>query len=358
MESLYTSPDAVAAYALERIPSLESSVVARRLTKGRLNFVWRVTGATGSVIVKVMAPFAASDSTIRLDRRRVSVEASALLLLSSNGHLRDVSISSIRTPALLDHNPDRDVLIIEDCGDVPDLRSWMQTETDSIAAAQLGMTIGAYIGRLHGLSSCIAGIAPQIRNAQIQRTRLETQYWDVARLFRDAGVRDAHRLGRRAIALGKILCRPGCVFVMGDLWPHSVLVEEEGLAVIDWEMAHWGRPAQDVSHFAAHLWMLEHRASDMQIAAAIRRVRTGFFVGYRDSLGERFEGLFGPGALEQCRIHAGAEILIRTVGRFRQGYLYDNVDPTDMAIRDAVETAASLIRGEPSNGLFDALDHS
>lgn len=74
------------------------------------------------------------------------------------------------------------------------------------------------------------------------------------------------------------------------------------------------------------------------------------------TLGGRFDELFGSLGREQSRIHAGAEILVRTVGRFKSGYLYDGYDAGDRAIREAVEIAASLIRGKPEIDLFGGLD--
>jgi hypothetical protein len=60
----YSAPDAVAAHAADRVPSLGNVTRVDRLSEGRLNFVWRVIGTKKSVIVKGMAPFAASDPLI------------------------------------------------------------------------------------------------------------------------------------------------------------------------------------------------------------------------------------------------------------------------------------------------------
>ena len=70
------------------------------------------------------------------------------------------------------------------------------------------------------------------------------------------GVPDAAELGARARDLGRRLLEKGPDFVMGDLWPASVLVSRDGvLHVIDWELSTRGRPCQDLGHLVAHLWM-------------------------------------------------------------------------------------------------------
>jgi 5-methylthioribose kinase len=353
---MYVAPDDVAVHATDRVPSLGTVQQVDRLTKGRLNFVWRVTGARESVIVKVMAPFAASYPSISLDRRRVEVEASALEILSPGGALSDVGSGAVEVPRLLDHDRDRDILIIEDLGLRPDIGTWIETDADLDRAFDMGRRIGGFVGRLHRESTNVADIKSQVMNKQIQRTRLDNQYRAVEGLARSVGIADAKQLGGVAVALGQELCRPGCVFIMGDLWQHSVLVSKHRLWIIDWELAHWGRPGQDVGHFVAHLWMLKHRAHDVRLEAAYRRLRDGFLVGYDEALGRRFGELFGSSGLEQSRIHAGAEILVRTVGGFKSGYIYDGLDADDAAVKEAVETAASLIRGSPETDLFGGLD--
>lgn len=355
MDTLYHAPDAVAAHAIDRVPSLGAVQHVHRLSEGHVNFVWRVVGTDRSVIVKAMAPFVASDPSIRLDTRRGEVEASALEILSQGGALASVAGGIVQVPRLLDHDRDLDVLILEDLGALPDLGTWAEAETDPVAAFEIGLQVGEFIGRLHCESMAASHIASLLANSPIQATRRDTQYRAVEDLLHTAGIADATQLGRRALALGQELCRPGSVFIMGDLWPRSVLVSKQHLAVIDWEFAHWGRPAQDVGHLVAHLWMLEDRANNLRLESAYEGLRRSFLTAYRDALGSEFDRVFGSSGFEQSRIHAGAEILVRTVGRFAAGYLYDGLDADDPTVREAVEFAASMIRGVPDVDPFGPL---
>jgi hypothetical protein len=85
---------------------------------------------------------------------------------------------------------------------------------------------------------------------------------------------DVEALHAACCAVGDQLASArGVCLIMGDLWPRSVLVgpPEAGAPppatappprqwVIDWELCHWGNPAQDTAHLAAHAWMLHHAA--------------------------------------------------------------------------------------------------
>lgn len=352
---LGTDPDIVAGYAAARCSDIGPVVSVDRITTGFLNFVWRVRGTGGSVIVKVMAEFAASDPTIALDRRRVAVEAAALKLLDPGGRLGEVCGSRVRTPRLLDCDLERGVLIIEDFGSIPDLTDWLGTTNDSRLAGNIGQEIGGFLGRLHLQSNEDPEIASRVQNPAIQQTRLEVQYRAVGQLAAQANLGDASEIGAKAEALGQSFNRRGHVFIMGDLWPQSLLVSRQQVGVIDWELAHWGWPAQDVAHLAAHLWMIEQTAAGDGTRERARRTRVEFLVGYREALGSRFDELFGTTGIGQSRIHAGAEIFVRTLGRFSDGYLYGGLNRNSTLVKDAVTVAAEHIRGDPSSDMFSPL---
>jgi 5-methylthioribose kinase len=352
---LRTDPNTVARYAVSRYSDIGAVVGVDRITTGFLNFVWRVRGTGGSVIVKVMAEFAASNPTIALDRRRVAVEAAALELLAPGGRLGSVCGSMVHTPRLLDGDPERGVLIIEDFGSIPDLKSWLGTTNDSRLAGNIGQEIGGFLGRLHLHSNEDPEIASRVENPTIQKTRLEVQYRAVSQLAAQASLGDASKIGAKAEALGHSLNRRGHVFIMGDLWPQSLLISRQQVGVIDWELAHWGWPAQDVAHLAAHLWMIEQTAAEDDAKERARRTRVEFLVGYREALGSRFDELFGTTGVEHSRIHAGAEILVRTLGRFSDGYLYGGLDPDSTLVKEAVTVAAEHIRSDPSSDMFAPL---
>lgn len=252
-----------------RLPHLDARH-GERLTGGLLNHVWRVAGASGSVVVKHAEPHVASDPSIPLDQGRVDFEARSLRLVSAGGELAEVARPQARAPRLLDRSGP--TLILEDLGDLPDLGQAPRAE----AAAALG----AFIGRLHRTSSEVRGMD----NAGVQETR--------ARLIYD----------RYDPALGARLQGPGVCLVHGDLWPPSVLVDGWGVRVIDWELAHFGQPMQDTAQLAAHLWLVDALGAWRAFDHAYRQVLEP------EALQSDYRSAFAR--------QLGVEILVRAVGPF------------------------------------------
>jgi len=142
---------------------------------------------------------------------------------------------------------------------------------------------------------------------------------------------------------------------MGDLWTPSVIVTESGLRLIDWELAHFGHPSQDVGHFAAHLWMVAHRAVNSQIALNARTILNHFLESYRVVMGDEFDTLFGVEGVRESSVHVGSEILTRAVGAFQNDYLYGGLSPDHPIIQEAVQTASAHILNPLDMRTFDSL---
>jgi len=318
-----------------------------RLPEGNLNVVWRVPGEERSVIVKHAPPYIAADPDIPLDPDRLRIEARCLEALGPDGALAAVGPSSVRAPRPLDVNEEAHVLVMEDLGDLPTLDRWLRTaepDTLSSAAPALGDRLGCFLGTLHAATCDDEACASAFVNRPMQETRQAVQYQGVADMLETGGVADADDLGARAEALGAALLEPGRCLTMGDLWPPSVLVDGDQLRLVDWELAHYGRPLQDVAHALAHLWMQEHRAPSSEIAEAVADLRTSFLDSYRDALGETATALWTEQERRDAAIHFGAEVLVRAVGPFQAGYVYEGLAPEHPKVQEAVATAARHLR--------------
>ena len=60
--------------------------------------------------------------------------------------------------------------------------------------------------------------------------------------------------------------------------------------------------------------------------------------------GPKFDELFGAPGIRESTVHFGCEILVRTVGVFQEGYLYEGLSLDDAVIQEAVGVAAQHIR--------------
>ncbi len=296
------------------------------LAGGLLNHVWRVPTASGSVVAK-HAPSDVAGAI--LSPERVLLEARALALFEPDGVLGDLGSDALRPPRPLRADPARYLLVMEDVGELPSLDNWLLS-ADPDAAAKVGRRLATFLRRLHERTQGDATLAESFDNADVQRVRSQVQYGAVETWLRDFGHPDAAALGEVARTLGNTFEQPGRCLTMGDLWPRSVLVlPNTDLRIIDWEFAHVGRPAQDVGHLRAHLWMLRHTLG----TPAARACHEAFGAAY--PLGGEEDVL--------ARRHAGCEVLIRTIGPFCEGYLYDN-GASAAQIEQAVDRACSWLR--------------
>lgn len=353
-------PKTIVETLAQRLPEFHLQGEPQPLSGGLLNYVWRAVGnpgsAPGSMIVKWSPPFIASVPGIELDPGRNFIEAKALAAFEPGGELAVVGEAGVRPPRLYLFDQAQHFLTLEDLGAAPDLGAWLRAGEQSRQEAEaIGESLGRFIGSLHRLSANRPDLARNFNNRAIQRTRLDFHYQNIEQYARNAGIANAGIIGRRAVEYGKKLQQPGLVIIMGDLWPPSILVTGAGLRIIDWELAHYGRPSQDIGHLAAHLWMHSHRAADGHRALLARQMLDSFLRSYRATLGRDFDALFGIAGLVESSIHFGSELLARTTGVFQKDYLYASLAHDDPVIQQAVNTAARHICMPAAENTFAAL---
>lgn len=343
-----------------RLPGFRTMKHPEQLSGGLLNYVWRLQGSPestpGSIIVKWAPPYIATSPGVALDPRRLAIEAKAMSAFEADGPLAAVELPEVRAPRLFMVDDQQHVLAMEDVGRWPDLGTWLHLpSSDPTQAESIAASLGRFVGLLHRVSFEQPGLAQEFDNSNIQRTRLEFQYGSVGDYARRAQLPDADALGGQAVEFGKLLQEPGVCTIMGDLWPPSVIVTDSGLRIIDWELAHYGRPSQDVGHLAAHLWMHGHRAASADASARAGEMLRGFLQAYRAATHLVFDRLFGAQGVFESSIHFGSEVLTRTVGVFQDGYLYNGLAVDDPIIEEAAEVAATHIRHPLDVNTFDAL---
>jgi tRNA A-37 threonylcarbamoyl transferase component Bud32 len=351
------NPREILAHIAARLPDFHASGEPQPLSGGYLNYVWRVPGRPRPVIVKLAPPFVASIPAVPLDPGRTAIEARAMQAFGSGGPLENLATDAVRPPQLLDFDAGTNILVMEDACSCPDLGAWLREGVGvESEARRFGATIGNFIGTLHARTFGDEGLAASFDNGAMQRVRLEVHYRPIAALCREAGFPDAGALGRAARELGETLQGPGVCLTMGDLWPASIIVAPSGLRVIDWELAHFGQPFQDVAHLAAHLWMHAHRAPLPAAAERARACLAGFLESYGATLGSLLPRLLGDDGMRRCAVHFGCEILARTLGSFQDGYLYQGLAQDSTILREAVSVAVQHLRAPEHSETFAALE--
>lgn len=317
----------------ERVGSLES------LQGGNLNLVWRLRGKDQNLIIKYAPPYIASNPEVPLNSNRIDFEARALKLYEAEGILSDVSSEQIRPPKPLLYNPDKSLLVMEDIGSAPALDVWLSTNAD---ATRIGCLLGYFIGQLHKTTFNASELCEQFYNKPIQKTRNQVQYQPASDYASEIISNQPPNFKAQTKSLGEILLGPGKCLVMGDLWPASILIKNSNVRLIDWEFVHFGRPLQDVGHFAAHCWMQAHTASSSRIAQKWKEIWTSFWSNYQHATGGLFERLFDQEEHILVTTHIAAEILMRAAGPFKEGYVYKDVPPSDPKLEKAVNNAIQI----------------
>ena len=328
--------------AIEELqPGFKAKGSVKQLSGGNINIVWRVDGDPDSLIAKHAPPHIATNPDVPLSNERLSFEARALSLFSPGGRLQNLADELIRPPVLLSFDPDRSLLLMEDVGDFTELN---RVKMDTVPSKITGERLGRFIGNIHRTSFMDNEFRDSFKNIEIQKVRHQLQYEPACTYGDWDDPSTKAMIKKRSRDLGESLQDTGTCLVMGDLWPPSVFVNETAaIRLIDWEFAHFGRPLQDVGHFAAHCWMQRQVDESNNASDWWDELWRSFIDGYKHAAGDCYSKLFNSEEKNNIGIHIGTEILIRAFGPFRDGYVYDPFEEGHTVLYDAQKAAADFI---------------
>lgn len=314
------------------------------LSGGNINYVWRIlNGKNESIIAKHAPPHIASNPDVPLSRSRIRFEAEALKLFRPDGELEHVTNSLTRTPRILAFNEQDSLLLMEDVGTFTELNN---VQLSSQIAESIGQRLGAFIGNLHRTTFNDPELSNIFQNEEIQSVRYQVQYESAHEYAGEIDDQVKNQIKEKSQALGKSLQQSdsGTCLLMGDLWPPSVFVGNGGsIRLIDWEFVHFGRPLQDVGHFAAHCWMQIKTAETTQLKENWRTIWKEFWSAYKMNTGDHLIQLFDARELLDLGTHIGTEILIRAFGPFKAGYVFEGESTGSKFMTEVLDEAAEFI---------------
>ncbi|WP_340102936.1 phosphotransferase [Rhodohalobacter sp. 8-1] len=324
----------------ENVPEFSFSGEIDCLSGGNINVVWRAKGET-NVIIKHAPPHIAVNPDVPLSDFRIDFEARALMALNKGGQFSEITGEEIRPPELIAYDKERSLIIMEDVGDFQQLN---KLDIVNHSPEQIGKRLGQFIGNLHRTTFHDEKFGSEFRNLDIQNVRNQLQYQSAHEY---ADVPDStlqNKLQKKSSNLGHRLLKPGKCLIMGDLWPPSVLVNKsDDIRLIDWEFVHFGRPLQDIGHFAAHCRMQQHIAKSEAVYDFWTETWREFWSAYRESTGSFYDDLFDTEELNDMGVHIGTEILVRAFGPFKDGYVYEPFDKTHSVLDEAKEMSIDFI---------------
>jgi len=344
------SKDRIFSILSEQLPSFCPVNDLQPLEGGNLNHVWRIKGQENSLIIKWAPAHITNNPEVPLSPKRLHFEAQALELFTEGELLETLGSDKVRPPRRLHFDRRYHLLIMEDVGSLPTLSEWIHLKDHT----EVGKTLGCFIGQLHKLTVNNEILDKQFNNTDIQQTRLKVQYNPAADYLSKTGLDKAisNQVSQKTKTLGQKLLEPGRCLVMGDLWLPSVLVNEGRLRIIDWEFVHYGRPLQDVGHFAAHCWMQAHSSSSKERYELFKKLWGNFWNQYQQTLDDTGKLLLSGDEMQNMATHAGAEILVRTVGPFQDDYVYETLSPAHPKIQEATRKAKDLILSAQLSALW------
>ncbi|MFU8813180.1 MAG: phosphotransferase [Balneolaceae bacterium] len=309
------------------------------LSGGNLNHLYRLGGTPEPVIVKHAPPYIAADPDTPLNPERLRFESDALQAFMPGGALSHLSEGSpdVRPPRWIGFDPGQSLLAMEDLGNGPNISEALLA---SRCRPSIGAKLGAFIGRLHASTADRPELKEHFTNSSIQLTRHQVQYRPAAEWLSKRSPELQNAAGRIE-QLGVDLQKPGRCLIMGDLWPPSIMVQNGQLRLFDWEFVHYGRPLQDVGHFAAHLLLLA--IADPHIKQAVGRCWIHFRNAYLAETENQLPGEWNLPEVTNLKRHIGAELWMRTAGPFRNGYLFSGMSDSDPRFQHAVQLAVRFM---------------
>jgi 5-methylthioribose kinase len=262
------APDALGAYLVRRgVVEAGTPVSAVPLGGGVSNVVLAARFRGRAVVVKQSLPRLRVADEWLAKRERVLTEAAALRLMAA--------LTPGRVPDVLDVDGETFTIVIAHAAD-----GWwdwkarlLAGDADPAVARELGRVLGAW----HRATWDDAGVARRFGDLEaFEQLRVDPYYRTLARRCPNLAGAVASRIARME---GSRRC-----LVHGDFSPKNVLlgpVREDGLWVVDAEVAHFGDPAFDSGFMLNHLMLKAlHRPADRD---RHRACALAFWDAYRGS---------------------------------------------------------------------------
>ena len=295
-------------------------VTVTPLAGGVSSDVVAVRGGTVQLVVKTPLDRLKVTHDWHADRRRVVAEAEALQIASR--------ITPDAVPRVVDLDNDAYVIVLEaaDPGWLPHRDQLMLGIGDPLVGEQLGSTLAQW----HMATRKPDVLARELHDvAAFVALRIDPFYRFVAAQYPE--------LEDEINAAADTLLTERVCLVHGDFSPKNILVGPGRIWVLDWEVAHLGCPAFDLSFMLTHLVLKTlHRP---QFAKGYERVANAFIDSYREGVGREFP----PD--RQLVLNIGCLLLARVDGKSPAPYLTE-----DDAAR-ARSLATELVRGGPSTAM-------
>ncbi|KAJ2049984.1 hypothetical protein GGI08_005603 [Coemansia sp. S2] len=244
---------------------------ATKLTGGMINYVWRLTNASGdSIIVKYAEDSIASSPDIKFSSERMDFEVRGLSLFSPEDALLGIGelgkplavTPLVRVPKLLYYDRSVPFLVLEDIGVHRGFEDWFKAEDSKAEDLDFVCAkVGEWLAHLHGFGYNNLGKVEEHFINKPARELLSGLMYDMTAkdIEQHTKFEDKKELAARIMQLKTEMRQAKTgdsrTLLFGDMWPGSVLfdVERKVVNLLDFEFMDVGQVYGDIGHFVAHL---------------------------------------------------------------------------------------------------------
>lgn len=214
------------------------------------------------------------------------------------------SEKSIRVPNLLHYDNEKHIIIMEDAGDLPSLKGWLQPGGDPNTTAAIGEVLGRYLAKVHNSTAGQRDLLENFNGNATAKHLSGTLYFgtlpSTAEKLGYTGdyFSEVASVGQREVE------ESNEVLTLGDFWTGNILVDSKApqdfrLYVLDLELSKPGTAAFDIGQMAAEMYCLAaFRDHDLGLA-----LLKGFLKAYKNSR----EGAVG---VAKVAIRVGVHLLV------------------------------------------------
>lgn len=264
-------------YLIERGVLPAGHTTATTLAGGVSNVVMRVSRGDTVVVVKQALERLRVADDWRADPARSQAEAAALRMLGA--------VSPGAVPHVLDADPDRYTLTISSAPD-----HWTTWKTELLAGtvrAGVAAELGTLLAQWHR-STADAPLDPLLERTDLFDQLRLTPYFGTSAIRRPA------LATHLSDVTAEVQRRRRCL-VLGDFSPKNILVGDDGLWVIDLEVAHRGDPTFDVGFLMCHLIAKSVHRSDVgsEMLAAAEQFVSAYGTGFGADDAEHLSRVLG-----------------------------------------------------------------
>lgn len=168
----------------------------------------------------------------------------------------------VQVPCLFRYDSDQYILIMEDAGDVPTLKSWLRADSPREQIVSVGQSLGSYLAQVHNTTASNSALKQAFKSNIVAKNISSSVYF--ARLpgaaekhgYTQPFIKDVAQFAANEVRTADT------VWTLGDFWTGNVLVSTQHeqdtpkLTVVDLEMAKPGTAAFDIGQMGAEMLCL------------------------------------------------------------------------------------------------------